>query len=141
MTIPLQSMRLDKWLWCARFYKTRSLAAEESAKGRVTVNGQSAKAARELRVGDNVALRQGPMARTVIVRALSNMRGPAPVAQQLYEETPESLAERARAAEARRLAPEPAATLREGRPTKRDRRDMEDLHHGWGKRWSASIDE
>ena len=134
-------MRLDKWLWCARFYKTRSLAVEEIGKGRVTVNGQATKAARELRVGDQVALRQGPVARTVVVRALSPMRGPAPVAQQLYEETPESLAERARASEARRLAPEPAATLREGRPTKRDRRDMDDLRHGWGDRWSASLDD
>ena len=134
-------MRLDKWLWCARFYKTRSLAVEEIGKGRVTVNGQAAKAARELRVGDNVALRQGPVARTVVIRALSNMRGPAPVAQQLYEETPESIAARAQAAEARRLAPEPATALREGRPTKRDRRDMDDLRHGWGDRWSASLDD
>ena len=134
MTTPPDSMRLDKWLWCARFYKTRSLAVEEIGKGRVTVNGQAAKAARELRVGDNVALRQGPVARTVVIRALSNMRGPAPVAQQLYEETPESIAARAQAAEARRLAPEPATALREGRPTKRDRRDMDDLRHGWGER-------
>ena len=137
----LDSMRLDKWLWCARFYKTRSLAVEEIGKGRVTVNGQAAKAARELRVGDNVALRQGPVARTVVIRALSNMRGPAPVAQQLYEETPESIAARAQAAEARRLAPEPATALREGRPTTRDRRDMDDLRHGWGERWSASLDD
>lgn len=141
MTTPPESMRLDKWLWCARFYKTRSLAVEEIGKGRVTVNGQAAKAARELRVGDNVALRQGPVARTVVIRALSNMRGPAPVAQQLYEETPESIAARAQAAEARRLAPEPATALREGRPTKRDRRDMDDLRHGWGERWSASLDD
>jgi len=88
-----------------------------------------------------VALRQGPVARTVVIRALSNMRGPAPVAQQLYEETPESIAARAQAAEARRLAPEPATALREGRPTKRDRRDMDDLRHGWGERWSASLDD
>ena len=141
MTTPPDSMRLDKWLWCARFYKTRSLAVEEIGKGRVTVNGQATKAARELRVGDSLALRQGPVARTVVIRALSNMRGPAPVAQQLYEETPESIAARAQAAEARRLAPEPATALREGRPTKRDRRDMDDLRHGWGERWSASLDD
>jgi len=141
MTTPPESMRLDKWLWCARFYKTRGLAVEEIGKCRVTVNGQSAKAARELRAGDSVALRQGPVARTVVVRALSNYRGPAPVAQQLYEETPESIAARAQAAEARRLAPEPATALREGRPTKRDRRDMDDLRHGWGERWSASLDD
>jgi len=92
-------------------------------------------------VGDSVALRQGAVARTVVVRALSGFRGPAPVAQQLYEETPGSIAARAQAAEARRLAPEPAASLHEGRPTKRDRRDMDELRRGWGDRWSASLDD
>ena len=135
-----ETMRLDKWLWCARFYKTRSLATEEIAKGRVTVNGQAAKPARDLRCGDTVALRQGPVARTVLVRALSGARGPAPVAQLLYEETPESIAARERAAEQRRLAPEPAAALQEGRPTKRDRRSI-DRARDWGSHWSASIDE
>ena len=135
-----ETMRLDKWLWCARFYKTRSLATEEIAKGRVTVNGQAAKPARDLRCGDTVALRQGPVARTVVVRALSGARGPAPVAQLLYEETPDSIAARERAAEQRRLAPEPAAALQEGRPTKRDRRNI-DRARDWGSRWSASIDE
>ena len=135
-----ETMRLDKWLWCARFYKTRSLATEEIAKGRVTVNGQAAKPARDLRCGDTVALRQGPVARTGLVRALSGARGPAPVAQLLYEETPESIAARERAAEQRRLAPEPAAALQEGRPTKRDRRNI-DRARDWGSRWSASIDE
>ena len=135
-----ETMRLDKWLWCARFYKTRSLATEEIAKGRVTVNGQAAKPARDLRCGDTVALRQGPVARTVLVRAMSGARGPAPVAQLLYEETPESIAARERAAEQRRLAPEPAAALQEGRPTKRDRRNI-DRARDWGSRWSASIDE
>ena len=135
-----ETMRLDKWLWCARFYKTRSLATEEIAKGRVTVNGQPAKPARYLRCGDTVVLRQGPVARTVLVRALSGARGPAPVAQLLYEETPESIAARERAAEQRRLAPEPAAALQEGRPTKRDRRNI-DRARDWGSRWSASIDE
>src|SRR5690606_2724826 len=91
MTTPPESMRLDKWLWCARFYKTRGLAVEEIGKGRVTVNGQAAKAGRELRVGDTVALRQGHVPRTVVVRGLSGYRGPAPVAQQLYEETPASV--------------------------------------------------
>ncbi|GKS89113.1 RNA-binding S4 domain-containing protein [Acidovorax sp. SUPP2539] len=133
-------MRLDKWLWCARFYKTRSLAVEEIGKGRVTVNGQAAKAARELRAGDTVDLRQGPMQRTVQVRALSGMRGPAPVAQLLYEETAESIAARENAAEQRRLAPEPAASLHEGRPTKRDRRNI-DQARDWGSRWSASADD
>ncbi len=135
-----ETMRLDKWLWCARFYKTRSLATEEISKGRVTVNGQQAKPARDLRCGDTVALRQGPVARTVLVRALSGARGPAPVAQLLYEETAESIAAREQAAEQRRLAPEPAATLQDGRPTKRDRRNIERAQD-WGSRWSASIDE
>ena len=133
-------MRLDKWLWCARFYKTRSLATEEISKGRVTVNGQQAKPARDLRCGDTVALRQGPVARTVLVRALSGARGPAPVAQLLYEETAESIAARELATEQRRLAPEPAATLQDGRPTKRNRRNIERAQD-WGSRWSASIDE
>ena len=134
-----ETMRLDKWLWCARFYKTRSLATEEISKGRVTVNGQQAKPARDLRCGDTVALRQGPVARTVLVRALSGARGPAPVAQLLYEETAQSIAARELAAEQRRLAPEPAATLQDGRPTKRNRRNIERAQD-WGSRWSASID-
>jgi len=137
----LQTMRLDKWLWCARFYKTRSLAVEEIGKGRVTVNGQNAKASRDLRPGDTLVLRQGPLVRTVVVRGLMPGRGPATVAQTLYEETPESLAERERLAEQRRLAPEPADALTDGRPTKRDRRDIDRARGGeWNNRWSASID-
>jgi ribosome-associated heat shock protein Hsp15 len=134
-------MRLDKWLWAARFFKTRSLAAQAADRERVRVNDLPAKPAKELRVGDNVALRQdGGLVRTVTVRALSALRGPAPVAQALYEETAESLAARAQAAEARRLAPEPAAALTQGRPTKRDRRDIEKAGAGW-QRWSASLDD
>lgn len=137
---PLAAMRLDKWLWCARFYKTRSLSAEEIVKGRVLVNGQPAKPARDIRPGDTVAMRQGPVQRTVNVRALSGMRGPAPVAQLLYEETADSVASRTAAAELRRLAPEPASALQDGRPTKRNRRTI-DQAHDWGQRWSASIDD
>lgn len=128
-------VRLDKWLWAARFYKTRSLAAEEIGKHRVEVNGQVAKASRELRPGDEVALQQGPVRRTVAVKALSTVRGPAPVAQALYEETAQSLAAREAQAQARRLAPEPAQAIEQGRPTKRDRRKLAD----WD-RWSASLD-
>jgi len=134
-------MRLDKWLWCARFYKTRSLAVDEIGRGRVTVNQQAVKASRELRVGDTVALRQGVVERTIVVQALSNMRGPAPVTQQLYQETEASQKARAEAAERRRLAPEPAMALTEGRPTKRDRRQIDQVRQGWGDRWSASIDD
>ena len=135
----LDTLRIDKWLWCARFFKTRSLAADEITKGRVTVNGQVAKASREVRCGDTVTLRQGLVARTVVVRGLSGARGSAPMAQQLYEETAESTNAREQAAEQRRLAPEPAHTLTDGRPTKRDRRDIERAS-SLGSRWSASID-
>lgn len=128
-------MRLDKWLWAARFYKTRALAVEDIGKGRVQVNEQAAKAAKELRPGDVLSLRQGPVQRTVRVLALSAIRGPASQAQLLYEETAESIAARERAAEQRRLAPEPAASITEGRPTKQDRRKLAD----WD-RWSASLD-
>jgi ribosome-associated heat shock protein Hsp15 len=127
--------RLDKWLWAARFYKTRSLASEEISKGRVEVNGQSAKPSREVRVADLIELRQGTLLRTVRVRALSHVRGPAPVAQALYEETAESLLARERATEQRRLAPEPSSTIDQGRPTKRDRRQLAD----WN-RWSATAE-
>jgi ribosome-associated heat shock protein Hsp15 len=133
---PLARLRLDKWLWAARFYKTRALATDEVDKGRVRVNEQIVKPARELRPGDLVELRQGVVLRTVLVRGLSAVRGPAPVAQQLYEETPASIAAREAAAERRRLAPEPANAIEQGRPTKRDRRQLAD----WN-RWSASVDD
>jgi len=129
-------VRLDKWLWAARFYKTRALASDEIGRGRVLVNGQLAKASRELKAGDRLQLRQGAIERTVDVLGLSGTRGPAPVAQALYAETADSLAARAKAAEARRLAAEPADSIEQGRPTKRDRRALSD----W-QRWSVSIDD
>jgi ribosome-associated heat shock protein Hsp15 len=133
---PPARLRLDKWLWAARFCKTRALATDEIGKGRVRVNEQVVKPARELKVGDLVELRQGAVLRTVVVRGLSAVRGPAPVAQALYEETPASIAAREAAAERRRLAPEPAAAIDQGRPTKRDRRQLAD----WN-RWSARADD
>lgn len=139
----ISSMRLDKWLWAARFYKTRSLAVEQISKNRVTVNAAAAKASREVRVGDTIALRQGNVPKTVRVMGLSAMRGPAPVAQQLYQETAESVAERERLAEQHRLAPEPASTIalqHDGRPSKRDRRSMDRVRHQWNDRWSACWD-
>jgi ribosome-associated heat shock protein Hsp15 len=138
MTLPAEQstpVRLDKWLWAARFYKTRSLAAEEIGKGRVSVNGQPAKAARDLKLQDRVELRQGSVVRTVVVKGLSAVRGPAPVAQTLYEETAESIEARQHAAEQRRVGSEPAHTIEHGRPTKRDRRQLAD----W-QRWSAKLD-
>lgn len=133
----MDKVRIDKWLWAARFYKTRSLASEDIARGRVQVNGIDAKPAREVRSGDSVAMRHNTSVRTVTVRAVSDKRGPAPVAQQLYEETAESLQLRLQAAEHRRMGTEPALSLSHGRPTKQDRRKLEDA---WGSRWSASVD-
>lgn len=131
-----ERVRLDKWLWAARFFKTRALAAEAVERGRVEVNGQPVKPARDLKCGDRLLLRQGPDTRIVDVLALSVVRGPAPVAQALYAETPESMAARLAAAEARRLAAEPAHSIEQGRPTKRDRR-----HLAQWQRWSAKADD
>jgi len=133
----MDSLRIDKWLWAARFYKTRSLAAQEVGKHHVQVNGQDIKPAREIKPGDTVRLRQGQVERAVVVKGLSAVRGPAPVAQLLYEETADSLQARSQAAELRRLAPEPAQSIEQGRPTKRDRRQMD---KDWNERWSAGLD-
>ena len=134
-----EKIRIDKWLWAARFYKTRSLATEEIDKGRVRVNNAEVKPAKEVKVGDTVALRQGPSTRTLVVRAISDKRGGAPQAQLLYEETEASLGLRAQLTEQRRL--EPASTLEHGRPTKRDRRNIDKANNtSWGSRWSASAD-
>jgi ribosome-associated heat shock protein Hsp15 len=129
-------IRIDKWLWAARFYKTRGLAADEIAKGRVSINGQAVKASREPKVGDLVRLRQGVVQRTVTVLALSAVRGPALQAQGLYEETADSVSARLKAVESRRLGAEPADAIEQGRPTKRDRRVLAD----W-QRWSATADD
>lgn len=131
-------MRLDKWLWAARFFKTRSLAADEIDRARVQVNGQTAKPSRELHVGDRVGVRQGdcPILRDVLVRGLSEVRGPAPVAQTLYEETAESQTARAAWAANRRFVADPAQSIEQGRPTKQARRQLAD----W-QRWSASADD
>jgi ribosome-associated heat shock protein Hsp15 len=138
----MDRLRIDKWLWAARFFKTRSLAADEIGKNRVQVNGDIAKASREVKAGDTVAIRLGAVTRTVLVRGLSGQRGPAPVAQQLYEETPESIAAQSAAREQRRMGSEPALAIVQGRPTKRDRRELDGAarHADWDNRWSASID-
>ncbi|HSW18771.1 MAG TPA: RNA-binding S4 domain-containing protein [Ramlibacter sp.] len=137
----MNGLRIDKWLWAARFYKTRTLATEDIGRGRVEVNGQAAKPSREVKVGDTVSVRRDSLTRTFVVRGLSGARGPAPVAQQLYEETAESIAAREKATEQRRYAREPALSIENGRPTKRGRRELDDAQHGWGDRWSASLDE
>ncbi|MDP1652955.1 MAG: S4 domain-containing protein [Rhodocyclaceae bacterium] len=115
------SLRLDKWLWAARFFKTRSLATAAIDGSKVHWQGQQTKPAREVRVGDELDIVVGELRWTVIVRGLNAQRRPAPEAKLLYEETPESLARRAQALELRKLAPTPGAELK-GRPTKRDGR-------------------
>ena len=131
----MTGVRLDKWLWVARFFKTRGLSSDEIGKGRVNVNGQPAKASREVRVGDHIELRQRQVSRTVVVKDTGTVRGPAPVAQALYEETVESIARREKIAADHRNAVEPAQGIEQGRPTKRNRRRLAD----WN-RWSASVD-
>ena len=122
-------VRLDKWLWAARFYKTRSLATAAVTAGEVRVARERVKPARVVRPGDEVQIRRGDDAIDIVVRELSGVRGPAPVAQRLYEETEESRRRRAEAAERRRLAREPALDIK-GRPTKRDARVLRRLRGG-----------
>jgi ribosome-associated heat shock protein Hsp15 len=116
-------MRIDKWLWAARFFKTRSLAVQAVDSGKVQLNGERCKPAREIRVGDSLSVRAGEFEWEVAVRGLSDRRGPASVAQSLYEETPGSRARREELAVMRRLRQEPAREIK-GRPTKRDRRQL-----------------
>ena len=137
---PMDKIRIDKWLWAARFYKTRSMATDEINKGRVQVNQQTAKPSREVKTGDTVAIRREGLVRTVTVVGLSDVRGAAPIAQALYADTPESVQAKDAYVQQRRFAKEPALTIKHGRPTKRDRRDLQQAQHGWDDRWSASID-
>jgi ribosome-associated heat shock protein Hsp15 len=116
-------LRLDKWLWAARFFKTRSLAADAIDGGKVRLNGHAVKPAREVKAGDTLDLTIGEAHWTVLVRAINAYRRPAPEARLLYEETEASRLAREQAAEVRVLAPAPGADLK-GRPTKRDRRKI-----------------
>jgi len=119
-------MRLDKWLWVARFFKTRSLAQQAIESGRVKLADHRVKAAHALKIGDSVSVRVGELEWQVSVKGLAERRGPAEQARKLYEETAESRAERERRIELLRWSAEPAADIK-GRPTKRDRRRLEDL--------------
>jgi len=120
---PLDKMRIDKWLWAARFFKTRSLAIQAIDNGRVKLNGDRIKPAREVKPGDRLLVHLGDVDWTLTVRALAMQRGPAPVAQALYEEDPASLARRQQQVRDRKLAASPEASIK-GRPTKRDRRQI-----------------
>jgi ribosome-associated heat shock protein Hsp15 len=116
-------MRLDKWLWAARFFKTRSLASDAVDGGKVKLNGATTKPAKDVKLGDRLQIRAGEQDLEVIVQGLNEQRRPASEAQLLYQETPDSVKERTRAAELRKIAPAPVAGHK-GRPTKRDRRDL-----------------
>ena len=133
----MEKTRIDKWLWAARFFKTRSLATEAINRGHAQVEGKDVKPSREVKVGDTLDIWQAQIRKTVVVVGVSDQRGSAPVAQALYAETPDSTAKRSADQEQRRLSPEPAHSIENGRPTKRDRRE---LQKPWGDRWSASID-
>jgi len=124
-------IRLDKWLWAARFFKTRSLAAEAIGGGKITLNGERAKPAKPVKLGDEVRVQLGPFQHVVIVRGLSERRGPASVAQTMYEETEASRAARARLAEQLRMAPAGLVYEEKGRPTKRDRREISRFRKGF----------
>lgn len=122
-------VRIDKWLWAARFFKTRSLASEAVAGGRVHVNGVRAKPAKGVGIGDRLEITVGQTQFDVEVRGVSDKRGPAPVAQAMYEESPESRERRAKEAEERRMIRVPGIDLGQ-RPTKRDRRRIDELRRG-----------
>lgn len=124
--MDVDRVRLDKWLWAARFFKTRGLAAEAVDGGKVHLNGSRTKPAKLVQAGDALRIRVGPYDWLVTVRAVTERRGSARDAQLLYDETPEGRAARERLAEAHRLAPAPKYQGK-GRPTKKDRRRLESL--------------
>lgn len=115
------NVRIDKWLWAARFFKTRSLAAEAVDRGRVRIGGEPVTPARNVKLNDKIFVDNGSDRWEVVVLGISDKRGPAPVARELYRETEDSITRRENDAEARRLFPEPGSSIK-GRPTKRDRR-------------------
>jgi len=129
----VNGVRLDKWLWAARFAKTRSAATELVLAGHVKVGGERVKPAREVSLGDVVEIRTGPVRRVVVVTGIADRRGPAKVAVTLYDETPESREERERLALERKLARPLGADLG-ARPTKQDRRRLEALRRAQRRR-------
>jgi ribosome-associated heat shock protein Hsp15 len=127
----VQEIRIDKWLWTARFFKTRGLAAEAVNGGKVEINGIRARASRTVRAGDQLTIRRGPHEWTGLVKDISRLRGPAAQAQLLYQETDESVQRREAAAAQMRLERPPEFDL-PGRPSKKDRRAMERFtKRGW----------
>jgi ribosome-associated heat shock protein Hsp15 len=130
----VEAVRVDKWLWAARFFNTRALATEAVLGGHVHLNGARVKPAKDVRAGDTLQIRIGATEWTVDVRALADRRGPASVARELYEERPESVQARERAALQRRVAPPPLGADLGARPTKQDRRRLEALRRAERRR-------
>lgn len=117
------SVRIDKWLWAARFFKTRSLAGDAVDTGKVKLDGERIKPARAVRLGDELSIDNGADQWQVVVLGISDKRGGAPVARLLYQESDESVTRRLQEQERRKLFPDPGAAFK-GRPTKRDRRQL-----------------
>ena len=136
------SMRIDKWLWAARFFKTRSIAKNAIEGGKVHHNGERVKVSREIRVGMELTIAQGIDKKTVVIKALSDVRGPAPVAQQLYEETEVSITRRELIATQRKLH---NLARPDHRPSKKDRRDIskfrQENDQQFDQHWSYNDDE
>jgi ribosome-associated heat shock protein Hsp15 len=133
----VERVRVDRWLWAARFFKTRSLATDAVLGGHVQVNDERVKPSRDVKAGDSLRIRNGQVEWTVTVRGLSDRRGPAAVARELYEESAESAEARERRRLELRLARPPGADLA-GRPTKRDRRRLEALRRGAKRPFSGN---
>jgi ribosome-associated heat shock protein Hsp15 len=125
----MDNVRIDKWLWAARFFKTRSLATDAIDNGKVKIGGDRVKPARAVKLGERLHIDNGSDEWDVLVLGLSDKRQAAPIARTLYEETAESIARRQKEADRRKLFQEPAADFK-GRPTKRDRRLRESIDHG-----------
>lgn len=139
--LPVETVRIDKWLWAARFFKTRSIAKSAIEGGKVHFDGERVKVSKEVRVGMELTIQQGFEKKTVIIKAISNMRGPAPIAQQLYEETEVSLAKRELLASQRKLH---NLARPDHRPSKKDRRQIskfkQENDQQFGQDWSYNDD-
>lgn len=131
MSELLESIRVDKWLWAARFFKTRQLAQEAVELGRVRIAGQRLKPSRNIKPGDRLTVERGDERFEIFVEKISSIRGSAQIAQTLYRETEESKEKRSRASEMRKIAVEPAKTIAKGRPTKRDARLLRRIRSSW----------
>ncbi|MDI9336407.1 MAG: RNA-binding S4 domain-containing protein [Gammaproteobacteria bacterium] len=138
--IPADLYRIDRWLWASRFFKTRTLATEEIKLGRVSVNGQTIKPAYNLKIGDKVLIKKGEIHQEVEVLQLALQRKQASIVQAWYRETPSSLDARQKYLERKKYHIEPAKFIKDGRPTKRQRRSLEKASDAWNDRWTSEMD-